>query len=64
MIRGTMTPDTYKPVLQVSVIPTDKKTDGFHMYSSQCRLLINNKWTLYALLPCVTLIYTQLSKIL
>lgn len=64
MIRGTMTPDTYKPVLQVSVIPTDKKTDGFHMYSSQCRLTINNKWTLYALLPCVTLIYTQLSKIL
>ena len=26
-IRGTMTPDTYKPVLQVSVIPTDKKAE-------------------------------------
>ena len=26
-IRGTMTPDTYKPIMQVSVIPTDKKAD-------------------------------------
>ena len=44
MIRGTMTPDTYKPILRVSILPIDKNADGFHAYSSSLRLC--SSWTL------------------
>ena len=61
MIRGTMTPDTYKPVLRVSVLPMDKKTDGFQMYNSAYRL----KGTIVVLIhTCVTIIYTWLTRLL
>lgn len=39
MVRGTMTPDTYKPILRVSVLPIDKAMDGFHAYS--CSLCVS-----------------------
>ena len=55
MIRGTMTPDTYKPVLRVSLLPIDKKLDGFHAYSSKAPLQL--QWELLCL---ITLIYTSL----
>ena len=29
-LRGSMQPDTYKPIFSVSVLPVDKETDGFH----------------------------------
>ena len=55
MVRGTMTPDTYKPILRVSVLPIDKKLDGFHMYSSKEPLKL--QWEVICL---ITLIYTSL----
>ncbi len=42
MLRGTMEPDKYKPILRLSVLPVDKEADGFHAYSGQppqhCRM--------------------------
>ena len=61
MVRGTMTPDTYKPIFRVSVLPIDKKADGFQMYSSQNCLHWNSKPTFLSAF-CLTLIFTLCNK--
>ena len=65
MVRGTMTPDTYKPIFRVSVLPIDKKADGFQMYSSQNCLhwSASGKSTFLSAL-CLTLIFTLSNKCL
>ena len=55
MVRGTMTPDTYKPILRVSVLPIDKKVDGFQMYSSKEPLKLQSE-----VICLITLIYTSM----
>ena len=64
MVRGTMTPDTYKPIFRVSVLPIDKKADGFQMYSSQNCLHWSSGIATFLSTICLTLIFTLSNKCL